>query len=47
MRQLSDDLLIEAYEKAIHLELNSDFIALIEEELNRRSLNRKRSVIQM
>ncbi|SDI84647.1 sporulation histidine kinase inhibitor Sda [Alteribacillus bidgolensis] len=38
MRQLSDELLIEAYEKAIGLDLNKDFIYLIEEEMKRRSL---------
>ncbi len=38
MRQLSDELLIEAYEKAIGLDLNKDFISLIEEEMKRRSL---------
>jgi len=36
---LSDALLQEAYEKAIELNLNHDFIQMIEEELNKRSLN--------
>lgn len=38
MEQLSDDLLIEAYEKALQLKLGEDFVALIEEELRKRSL---------
>ncbi|SDH46585.1 developmental checkpoint coupling sporulation initiation to replication initiation [Alteribacillus persepolensis] len=38
MKQLSDDLLIEAYEKALDLQLNDDFILLIEKEMTRRSL---------
>lgn len=36
---LSDALLIEAYEKAIELNLNHDFIQMIEEELNKRAIN--------
>ena len=36
---LSDALLIEAYEKAIELNLNHDFIQMIEEELNNRAIN--------
>ncbi|SFE28233.1 sporulation histidine kinase inhibitor Sda [Alteribacillus iranensis] len=38
MEQLSDDLLVEAYEKAIQLELEDDFVTLIEKELRKRSL---------
>lgn len=38
MKKLSDELLIESYIKAKKLKLNSDFIALIESELHRRSL---------
>lgn len=41
MEWLSDTLLLEAYEKAKELELNLDFIQLIEEEINKRSLNTK------
>ncbi|MFZ4451949.1 sporulation histidine kinase inhibitor Sda [Salibacterium aidingense] len=41
MNQLSDELLIEAYEKALRLQLNEDFISLIEEELKHRSLQEK------
>ncbi|WP_277673370.1 sporulation histidine kinase inhibitor Sda [Piscibacillus halophilus] len=39
MEQLSDQLLVESYKKARKLELNHDFIKLIEEELIRRGLN--------
>ncbi|WP_182501615.1 sporulation histidine kinase inhibitor Sda [Peribacillus huizhouensis] len=41
MNKLSDDLLIEAYFKAIKLKLSSDFINLIETEIQRRSLTDK------
>ncbi|WP_096153312.1 MULTISPECIES: sporulation histidine kinase inhibitor Sda [Bacillus] len=41
MRNLSDELLIESYVKATELQLSSDFIQLIELEINRRSLNHK------
>jgi developmental checkpoint coupling sporulation initiation to replication initiation len=39
MRILSDQMLIESYEKAIELKLSKEFIALIEKEINRRQLN--------
>jgi len=39
MNCLSDALLLEAYEKAIELELHDDFIHLIKEELNKRALS--------
>ncbi len=38
MKQLSDDLLIETYYKAIELNLSQEFIRLIEEEIHRRLL---------
>lgn len=38
MRNLSDDLLIETYFKAVSLNLNEDFIYLIRLEIERRSL---------
>ncbi|MFC0522531.1 sporulation histidine kinase inhibitor Sda [Pontibacillus salicampi] len=38
MEHLSDELLVESYQKAIELNLSSEFIQLIEEELQRRSL---------
>jgi len=38
MNDLSDDLLIEAYHKAIELHLNPDFISLIEKEIIKRNL---------
>ncbi|WP_418314567.1 sporulation histidine kinase inhibitor Sda [Salicibibacter kimchii] len=38
MRNLSDEMLIEAYERALHLNLNDDFIAIIQSEMERRSL---------
>ncbi len=38
MKELSDKLLIEAYYKAIELNLSKEFILLIESEIKRRSL---------
>ncbi|TFB24877.1 sporulation histidine kinase inhibitor Sda [Filobacillus milosensis] len=38
MEQLSNQLLVESYNKAQELELNHDFIKMIEEELVRRGL---------
>lgn len=38
MEHLSDALLIEAYDKAKQLNLNDDFIHIIEEEISRRNL---------
>ncbi|AGA21478.1 check point factor coupling initiation of sporulation and replication initiation Sda [Bacillus subtilis subsp. subtilis 6051-HGW] len=38
MRKLSDELLIESYFKATEMNLNRDFIELIENEIKRRSL---------
>ncbi|GEL77516.1 sporulation histidine kinase inhibitor Sda [Tenuibacillus multivorans] len=39
MEHLSNQLLVESYNKARELDLNHDFIKLIEEELIRRGLN--------
>ncbi|MCA0986123.1 sporulation histidine kinase inhibitor Sda [Guptibacillus algicola] len=47
MEKLSDDLLIESYVKARELKLSSDFIKLIQKEIERRSLNEKVSLIRM
>ncbi|WP_062355655.1 sporulation histidine kinase inhibitor Sda [Bacillus kwashiorkori] len=41
MRNLSDELLIESYFKAVELKLSQDFIDLIKQEICRRSLNHK------
>ncbi|MDP4106105.1 MAG: sporulation histidine kinase inhibitor Sda [Bacillota bacterium] len=41
MRNLSDELLIESYYKAIELNLSTEFIHLIESEINRRCLFNK------
>lgn len=41
MRKLSDELLIESYNKARELNLSPDFISLIESEIHRRSLFNK------
>lgn len=41
MKNLSDDLLIESYYKAIELNLSIDFIKLIEKEIASRSLGHK------
>jgi hypothetical protein len=37
MDYLSDSLLMEAYEKAVELNLDFDFIHLIQEEINKRT----------
>ncbi len=44
MKKLSDDLLIESYYKANEMNLNRDFIELIETEMKRRSLGHMLSV---
>lgn len=41
MQKLSDKLLIESYLKATELQLNPEFIQLIEKEMERRSLELK------
>lgn len=41
MKNLSDDLLIETYYKAIELKLSKDFIMLVREEIEKRSLLKK------
>ena len=38
LRHLSNELLLESYEKAIELKLNQDFISLIKKEIDRRDL---------
>ncbi|MFC2947588.1 sporulation histidine kinase inhibitor Sda [Virgibacillus sediminis] len=38
MKHLSDELLIHAYKKALVMDLDGDFISLLEEELERRKL---------
>ena len=38
MEQLSDELLIESYQKAQELELCDEFLSLIEKEIKKRSL---------
>ena len=38
MDYLSDSLLVEAYEKAVELNLDHDFIHMIEEELTKRTV---------
>lgn len=41
MENLSDQLLIETYYKALELQLSPEFIHLIEKEMERRSLLNK------
>lgn len=38
MEYLSDSLLIEAYYKAIELQLNDDFISMIKDEMEHRQI---------
>lgn len=40
MKRLDDDLLIEVYVKAKHLRLEEEFIAIVEQEMVRRGMNR-------
>jgi developmental checkpoint coupling sporulation initiation to replication initiation len=47
MENLSDELLIESYVKATELKLSNEFIALIKQEINRRSLNEKLLVVRV
>lgn len=44
MRYLSDALLLETYEKARELKLSEDFINLIQQEIERRSIKDKRTM---
>ncbi|WP_170007746.1 sporulation histidine kinase inhibitor Sda [Bacillus fonticola] len=44
MRRLSDELLVESYQKAKELKLSHEFICLIESELQRRSLMHKMTI---
>jgi developmental checkpoint coupling sporulation initiation to replication initiation len=39
MRILSDEMLLESYEKSVELKLSKEFISLIEKEIDRRQLN--------
>lgn len=41
MEHLSDELLLESYRKANELNLSPDFIYLIKQEIERRSLTQK------
>ncbi|MCK6257789.1 sporulation histidine kinase inhibitor Sda [Fictibacillus sp. WQ 8-8] len=43
MENLSDELLIESYFKAKELQLSTDFISLIQKEIERRSLQTRLS----
>jgi developmental checkpoint coupling sporulation initiation to replication initiation len=39
MFRLSDELLLESYVKAVNLQLDHEFILLVENELSRRGLD--------
>lgn len=39
MHLLTDEALLDAYVKAIHLQLEQDFIVLLIEEINKRDLH--------
>ncbi|MFB1050741.1 sporulation histidine kinase inhibitor Sda [Paraliobacillus sp. JSM ZJ581] len=45
MQHLSDELLVESYYKANELQLNQEFIILIEQEMHRRSIKLELSYI--
>ena len=38
MRELSNETLIDSYYKAVHLQLEADFIQMLLEEIRRRNL---------
>ena len=38
MKEQTDQFIVEAYKKAIELNLEQDFLLLLEEELDRRAL---------
>jgi len=38
MKSMSDEILIDSYLKARELNLNKDFLSLLEEEIERRNL---------
>ncbi|MGM8364651.1 sporulation histidine kinase inhibitor Sda [Virgibacillus sp. W0181] len=46
MKRLSDELLLESYFKANELDLNLDFISIIEDEIHRRNLSHKIYVLK-
>lgn len=46
MEDLSNELLLESYYKAIELELSTDFIHLIIDEMDRRNLTYKKTYEQ-
>ncbi|GAB3051353.1 sporulation histidine kinase inhibitor Sda [Virgibacillus ainsalahensis] len=41
MEKLTDELLMEAYQKALDMHVDKDFILLLEKELSRRKLSRR------
>lgn len=41
MEELSNDLLLRAYERAIQLELEADFLDMLQEELVKRGILEK------
>lgn len=41
MKNMSDELLIESYYKAMILKLDPQFLYLLEKEINRRALSNK------
>jgi len=41
MEELSNDLLLRAYEKAVQLELEEDFLRMLHEELIKRGMLEK------
>jgi developmental checkpoint coupling sporulation initiation to replication initiation len=42
MEKMTDELLIETYDKALKLDSDKDFIQLLEQELKRRNLELKK-----
>lgn len=45
MEDLTDELLLFSYKKAKELNLNTDFIRLLEEELEKRNLEKEKESV--
>jgi hypothetical protein len=44
MKNLKTETLIDAFKKALELNLSNDFINLLQDELNRRGIDTKNSI---
>lgn len=46
MKEQTDQFILEAYEKAVELNLEHDFLRLLEEELKRRNLTIHKKLVR-